>query len=86
MGQYPSTVVLDLGDNVLSRDAVPVAASLSRINEKMPEYHRTYNNNNKKLLGGKIHRASFHTRGVVDNEVVPVYLQGSKGLIAERNE
>lgn len=30
--------------------------------------------------------ASFHTRGVVDNEVVPVYLQGSKGLIAEHNE
>lgn len=79
----PSTVVLDPGENSPSRDAVLVAASLSIINEKLPEYHRSYNNNNKNLLGRGKRRASFYTRGLVDSGVIPVFLQGSKGLIAE---
>lgn len=80
----PSTVVLDPGENTSSRDAVLVAASLSIINEKLPEYHRSYNNNNNKnLLGRGKRRASFYTRGLVDSGVIPVFLQGSKGLIAE---
>lgn len=79
----PSTVVLDLGENVLSRDAVPFAASLSIINEKLPKYHRSYNNNNTTAWRRKKCRASFYTRGLADNEVIPVFLQESKGLIAE---
>lgn len=42
----PSTVVLDPGEKVLFRDAILIAVSLSIINEKLPEYHRGYNNNN----------------------------------------
>lgn len=75
-------MILDPGEKVLLRDAALIAVSLSIINEKMPEYHRSYNNSNKNCLEEK-NTASFYTRGLVDNEVIAVFLQGSKVLIAD---